>query len=154
MKNTIETPVSPRAPDEDNLLDWVKREALPFMQESRSRQNTRYEREFVYTTTLTAGYETAWTSPPMPTDSSWEVDVLVLGRATDGSTARYHLQGSFKRASGDASKINATMVLTQNEDVASWDCDFGVSGQTALFQVKGDVTRTIAWTVFVQIRES
>lgn len=154
MKNTVETTVSSRAPDEDTLLEWVKREAIPFMAESRDRQNTRYEREFTHTSTLTAAFETAYTSPALPTDSSWEVDALVLGRATDGSTARYHIQGSFKRSSGDASKVGATLVLAQIEDVAGWDCDFGLSGQTVLVQVKGDVTRTVAWTVMVQIRES
>jgi len=152
MDNTVRTPVSPRAPTEDNLLDWVQREAVRFMQEQRAKSNQRYHDTFEYAGAGTGAFETAWTSSAMPSNSAWEVDVLVIGISADGNAARYKFSGLFKRTTGDASQSGATHVITPIEDVAAWDADFSVSGQTVLVQVKSD--RAVSWSVMPQVREA
>lgn len=153
MDNTITPPVSLRVPDDKTVVDWAQREALPLQQAIRKKLNQRYFDSFDYTTTNTAAFETAWTSSAMPTGSTWEVDILVIAQATDGSSARYHFEGLFKRASGNASQVGSTYVIAPIEDVAAWDADFSFSGQTVLVQVKGDVSRVVNWSVMPLIRE-
>lgn len=146
MRRTVPSLLRDRPPKEKDLLIWAQ-EVIPAVKEMQSVNNREYSAEFTHTTTLTAAFETAWTSDTVPGDASWRVFCEIQARATDGSSAWYWIYGGFKRVSSAAlAQVGSTVALiTPIEDVAGWDVQFTTSGNTVLAQVKGDAARTVDW---------
>lgn len=135
-----------RAPKQEDVGIWAQ-EVIPAVKEMQAVSNREYSAEFTHTSTLTAAFETAWTSDTVPGDASWRIYCEIQARATDGSSAWYWIYGGFARvSSGALAQVAATVALiTPIEDVAGWDVQFALSGNTVLAQVKGDATRTVSW---------
>jgi len=112
------------------------------------------QRELFVTTDLTAAPTAIWTSDDMPENSTWDVEVMVLGLATDGSAAGYRRIARFKRGAGTSSLIAAAATpVADAEDVAGWDVAVTATGNGVLIEVTGDVTRTVSWSAVVRVRE-
>ncbi len=110
--------------------------------------------EFAVATALTAAPTTIWLSDDMPANSAWDVEVVVLAVATDGSTAGYRRIARFKRGAGVSALVAAAATpVPDAEDVAGWDVTLAASGNGALLTVTGDATRTVSWSALVRLRE-
>lgn len=155
MRRTVPSLLRERPPKADDVQIWAQ-EVIPAIKELQTQRNQQYEADFTHTTEGTAAFETAWTSDALPGDGTWRVKAEVQAFASaDGSAAYYEIIGVFKRtASGSASQVGATAaVVSAIEDVAGWDVQFTVSGNTVLAQVKGDATRDVDWQVTVFAKE-
>ncbi len=112
------------------------------------------QQEFAVATVLTAAPTSIWLSDDMPENSAWDVEVVVLGVATDGSTGGYRRIGRLKRAAGASALIAAVATpVADAEDVAGWNVTLAASGSGALLTVTGDAGRTVNWSALVRVRE-
>ncbi len=154
MRRTVPSVLRERPPKGSDFTTWAQ-EVIPAVRELQSRANAGYSGDFTYTTTNTAAFETAWTSDDMPGDGVWRVEVEAQAVADDGSGAFYCRRAQYKRvASGVATIVGAVSTIgTDTEDVAGWDVQFSTSTNALLFQVKGDATRVVEWTVTVNVKE-
>ncbi len=110
--------------------------------------------EFAVATDLTAAPTTIWLSDDMPASSAWDVEVVVLAVATDGSTGGYRRIGRLKRGAGTSALVTAVATpVADAEDVGAWDVTLTASGNGAKLTVTGDVTRTVSWSALVRVRE-
>lgn len=156
MKRTVQQGVSTRPVKDDHFEDWVKKELNPTLFGLYQFANQRYSALKLLTTAGTGVYTTAW-SDDMPDNSSWIVELHVVGRATAGGAARagYKLSGLFYReAGGVATQQGATTSLMAIESVAAFDARFAVSANGVLAQVLDDGARTMAWSVVVNVQEA
>ena len=154
MRRTVSSILRSRPPRQEDLVKWAQ-EAIPAVVELQALQNGEYRGTFTYTTTNTAAFETAWTSDDLPSDGNWWVEVCAQAIADDGSGAFYWRYANYKRSSsGVATAIASTRTLgTDQEDDAAWDVQFDTSTNAIVFQVKGDATRIVEWTVRVRVTE-
>jgi hypothetical protein len=146
--------VRSKIPKEDELTRWTQ-EAAPAIRELQEQANREYSGRFTHTTTLTAAFETAWTSDDLPVDGGWRIYLEIQARATDGSTAYYEIQSVWKRSSsGVATQVGSTAAVTPScEDVSSWDVQFLASTNGVVAQVKGDAARTVDWVIYPYVVE-
>ena len=90
----------------------------------------------------------------MPANSVWDVEALVLGSATDGSSGAYRRIARLRRAGGVSALMGVVATpVADLEDVAGWDVTLAASGNGATLTVTGDVTRTVQWSALITIRE-
>lgn len=136
------------------MARWTQ-DAVPAIRELQEAANREYSGKFTHTTTLTAAFETAWTSDDLPPDGVWRIYLEIQARATDGSVAYYELQSVWKRsAAGVATQVGSTAAVTPScEDEPAWDVQFAASANGVAGQVKGDATRTVNWALSPYITE-
>ena len=78
------------------------------------------------------------------------VDMLVMARATDGTSAMWQVTGEVETTGGanlraiPAGLIN---IFSPRKDVAAalWDADFTLSGKNIIVRVKGDPVKSVGW---------
>lgn len=156
MKRTVQQGISSRAVTDDQLEEWVKKEANPTLAGLYNFANQRYSTNPAKTTAATATYTNVW-SDTMPDNSSWIVDVHVVARATGGGAGRaaYKLSALFFReAGGVATQQGATVTLVSIESVAGFDVRYAVSVNDVQVQVLDDGARTVAWDAVIQVQEA
>jgi hypothetical protein len=64
---------------------------------------------------------------------------------TDGDSAGYSLEATYKNVSGTATIIGYRTKI-ENEDQSAWDCEFTVSGPNILLQVTGASGNNVTWS--------
>lgn len=143
MKNTV-AHANWRPGDSDRELEI-------YLDEIRRALNASYFAAWE-TVTATATPTTIWTDT-LPTNSVWDVEFIVVGRATDGSRAAYRRISRFSCAAGVAALMATDIIGTDQEDVAAWDVTIAASGQAAQLQVTGDAARTVNWKALVRVLE-
>lgn len=155
MRRTVAAIVRTKMPSDDEFQRWTQ-EISPAIREIQDHLNDgQYSGSFDHTTTNTAAFETIWTSDTMPANGLWAVEVKTRGIAADGSSAFYWTLANYKRASAGSPTIVGSVrtVAGDNEDVVGWDRQYSTSGNTLLFQVKGDATRVVSWTSRISVLE-
>jgi len=131
-----------------------ERDAYQLINRMRALLKQVRQIDLAVATNLTAAPTVIWLSDDMPATSAWDVDAIVLAKATDGSTAGYRRVGRFKRGAGVSALIAAAATpVPDAEDVAGWDVTLAASGNGALLTVTGDVTRTVRWSALIRVRE-
>lgn len=118
----------------------------------RKALNQSYFERFTITTTLTASATNIW-SATLPLNSTWDVEMIIVGHATDGSAAGYRRVTRFHRATGNATLMGTDALGTDREDVVGWGVTVSASATDAVLQVTGDAARTVSWTALVRIVE-
>jgi len=84
-------------------------------------------------------------------DRSVQIVVRMTGLKNNYTEAAgYYLAGTFRRTGGTITQVGSTSMLSQNEDTASWDATFTVSGTDILVQVTGVAATTIDWKAVLE----
>lgn len=151
MKATIETPVSERAPQERSLTIWAQRETIPFMIAVRKVLNDEYITSTSFASTL-SGWQTAWTSDPIPTNRAWTVNVSISAISTSGAnqSAAFSILSLFTNVGGVVSKIGSSTVHSILSDVTI-DARVVVSGSAIIVQVQDNGVSPMLWKIRVEI---
>lgn len=119
-----ETPVS-----EKGVPAWANEELLPLLRQLRNAVNASAVERSTVTTGGAGAYARLWTSPPMPTDSTWHIEALVSGTdsAAGGSQhAGYALAATVGSTAGAVAQVGATTTIAAHESAAGIDARFGV----------------------------
>lgn len=154
MNLTVEQPVSPRPPGDDDFAYWVVQEANPLLVDLRTFANTRQQIRVTAQTVLSAAPLVIWASEDMPVHAAWDVELVVLGIATDDSTGGYRRIGRFKRGAGAPALVGGvSLPVPDSEDVGGWDVTLAIVSNTIQASVTGDVGRTINWAAVVILSE-
>jgi hypothetical protein len=90
----------------------------------------------------------------MPTNSTWGFDLLVSGRAANGSSGVYHIRGAIKNTSGTTSLVGS-ILKDSFENVSGWDATVGADDthKALVVQVTGAASTTIRWVASVRTVE-
>lgn len=119
-----ETPVS-----EKGVPAWANEELLPLLRQLRNAANACAVERSTVTTGGGGAYARLWTSPVMPTDSTWHVEALVAGTdsASGGAQhAGYAMAATFASQAGVVAQVGSTTALASHESAAGIDARFGV----------------------------
>lgn len=148
MKNTVQAAALKEGRSADR--EWIE-----VINGAKKALDQRYEATFLLTTVHTGVMTTIWASDDMPLSSAWEIQAVILCRASAGGTARarYVIEGLFYRDAGVAVQEGATLAAVTIESVAAFDVQFAVSGNGVLVQVQDDAVRTVDWSAMVKVRE-
>lgn len=155
MKRTVQQGVSDRPVKAEHVEDWIKKEVNPALRDLYDFGNLRYTTVKNLSTAATGAYTTIWTDE-IPDNSSWEVEVRVLARATAGGAARasYNFRGLFYREGAGAAQEGALAFdVPPIESIAAFDATFLVSGNSIAVQVLDDGARTVRWQAIVSVQE-
>ena len=149
MRQTVERPVSSRdVLRDEQVRDWVNREALPVLREAREALNAESVTSYRLTSTGSAGFERIWTSDAIALDTVWLVECRVTGRNA-GDRAAYVLRGLFFN-SGTVTQQGATQVDYSEESSGGLDARLVVDGVAVAADVR-DVGVAIDWVAVVRV---
>lgn len=85
-------------------------------------------------------------------DTAVQIVITVTGLKNNFTEAAgYFLSGTFRRTGGTITQVGSTLMISQNEDTASWDATLSVSGTDILVQVTGVAATTINWRAVLEI---
>lgn len=137
------------------LVEQRSEEREVFQMVNRLRDLLAQVRQYeaFVTTTLTAAATTIWTSDDMPANSAWDVEVVVLGLASDGSIGGYRRIARLRRGAGVSVLMGVSTPVPDDEDFPAWDVTLAASGNGARLRVTGDVGSTVKWSALVRLRE-
>lgn len=106
--------------------------------------------ETTATVTTTDATITTLATFPIPVSTTYSIEAIVTARRTGGSSgttedgARYKMSAVYKNVSGSATLIGV-IDNSEDEDQASWDATFAISGSSVLCKVTGAANNTINW---------
>jgi hypothetical protein len=92
----------------------------------------------------------------VPTNSTWALDILVSGRASNGNSAAYQLRCAIKNNAGVISFLpGGPGAFVLGEDVASWDATVVTDSpdQAVVVKVAGAAATSIRWVATVRTVE-
>ena len=88
-------------------------------------------------------------------DVAVQVFVKITGLKNNFTEAAgYYLTGTFRRTGGTITQVGSTLMISQNEDTASWDATLAVSGTDILVQVTGVAATTINWQASIEVAKN
>jgi hypothetical protein len=152
MKNTVELAITSRQiADPKGAVEWINREAMPFLAQARAAANQEYNAAFEVRTAATGTFTSIWTSDSIQTNRALLVEARIVGRATVAGRAAYILRGLFSNEAGVVAQQGTTQVDYSEESVAGFDARFLVSGQTIALQVRDDGLLTVDWLALVKV---
>lgn len=159
MRPTVQPtlPGSPVPSDLEAIAAFINREALAVLRALREAVNYESTERKTATTAGAGAYVTVWTSPEMPTDSTWTCRASVAGTdATAGGSqhASYLLGATFQSVAGTVAQVGATSVLYSHESAAGIDARFTVSGQTVLLEARDAGAAAMNFVAVVHTTES
>ena len=129
------------------------KELEDLLKEIRDRLNQTY-RTVVSVQTTDAVATTLWTEEVTPS-SVWDVELVIVAKATDGSAAAYRRVSRFNRSGTAAPTVLVTDTYgTDYEDVAGWAVTIDVNGDDARLRVTGDAARTVDWAASVRVQQA
>jgi hypothetical protein len=91
----------------------------------------------------------------MPTNSTWAFDILVTGRASDGTSAAYHLLGVAKNIAGITTVAAQRKQTILAEDIAAWDATVvaHTTDNSLVVLASGAEATSIRWVATVRTTE-
>jgi hypothetical protein len=110
-------------------------------------------------TNLTPNDTTSYQGGPfrilVPTNSTWTFEILVTGRASDGTSAAFRLVGAIKNNAGTTSIMGSPTKSIVATDDPSWDANAvaDVSNHALVIQVIGANGTTIRWVASIRTSE-
>lgn len=134
MKTTVPAAVSSRPVKKDDVEFWANKEVVPLLSQARTALNAEYVAPFSVQTDGDGNYVTAWTSDPMPTDSTWLIEARLVANGPAGIIARQ----VFFRGSGNAAAFGPMATDFSSVYDPSVTAQFIASGQSVALQVKDD----------------
>lgn len=151
MRQTVDFPVSSRdVLRDEQVREWVNREALPVLRQARAALNVESVTGYVLASTGSAAFERIWTSDAVPVNSVWLVECRVTGRnATD--RAAYVLRGLFFNE-GTVTQQGATQVDYSEESSGGLDARLVVDGSRVAADVR-DAGAAMDFTAVVRVLE-
>jgi hypothetical protein len=84
-------------------------------------------------------------------DTSYEVEVRIVGKKTDGTTGGWNIAGVFKNVGGTLTQVGSTSIMIEDKDTAAaaWTVDFDISGEDVQVKVTGE--NNVSWKVAGQV---
>jgi hypothetical protein len=84
-------------------------------------------------------------------DTSYEVEVRIAGKKTDGTTGGWNIAGVFKNVGGTLTQVGSTSIMIEDKDTAAaaWTVDFDISGEDIQVKVTGE--NNVSWKVAGQV---
>ena len=91
----------------------------------------------------------------VPTNSTWCFDIIVTGRAANGTSAAYHILGEVKNNAGTVTLGSAVTKTILAEDAAPWDATVSADSPNGALVVKvtGQNSLSVRWAASVRTVE-
>jgi hypothetical protein len=156
VKPTVTQAVSDRPVDQEDLVDWVNREATPVLAQLRKAANAVGSYQATGRTTGGGGYLTIWTSPELPADATWCVggSVAAMAAAPGGGERAAYLVYCMVTSIAGVVTITGASSLYSAETNAAIDARFGVTGRTAYLEVRDAATAVMDFVAVIEITEA
>lgn len=88
---------------------------------------------------------------PMPDQSSARTDLIVIGRATDGTTASFSVEVCCKRVNGGnvvlVEPSEGIIQARKDAGASGWNVQAASNGENLEIKVKGDNSHQVDWQV-------
>lgn len=135
--------------DQDKLLPWANKEAIPVFRQMRTALNAQYVGEATAATAGDAAWTTVWTSDPIPTNSVWLIEARGAGFGV-GVYGAFIVHATYYNNAGTVGYVSIDAPFISESD-ASLDFRMTDSGGAILVQVKdnGSVAMNYSITVLI-----
>jgi hypothetical protein len=156
VKPTVVTPVSGRPVTEDALVEWVNKEAVPLLSQTRTAVNSRSTERAEITTDGSGTSTVIWTSPAMPSDAAWLVSATVAGLSVSPGVQRAGFSLNITAQSTAAGAVTSVGTTAISTHVTTFGIDavFSVMGRFVLLEVNDGATGAMQFTAVLDTTEA
>ena len=148
---TVSQTISERAPSEGSLTIWAQREVIPFLREARQALNSEIFIAKSYNSVGDGAYATVWTSDPILTNTSVNVEIKLVAKSISGAaqSGSIELRGLFTNTSGTLAQVGVTTSVYSNVTDALIGATISVSGGSVICRVKDNAVSPMSWKILV-----
>jgi len=132
-----------------------EKEVFGLVNEIRRAVNLTYEANADVTTAGTGVATVAWTSPTMPTDGAWTIEVRTIGFSilNGNGGMSFTVLAAVRSDSGTLTIIQGASTTVASRTDAGGAVDIATSGQTVQVRVTDNGVWTVKWKVHISLLE-